>query len=586
MCNWATELEIGTPKSRSEVAGVNLAEPKERGMSYLGRSWTSFVLLESKKSAEVIVGKQTLSNGSSMMREKKRNRTGKVNSEGLNFLTKGADLKMRKKQGQQRAGEQLALFPKQLISLRPEVKGDSSTIKKTSRESDYFSLLARNRAFTETVLEKVMSPMNLNKAYKSVRRNGGSSGVDEMDIKQLEQWLHQNGETLMSKVLLEQYKPDKVLGIEIPKPNGGVRLLGIPTVLDRLIQQAIHQELTLVYEPLFSENSYGFRPGRSALQAIEQASSYISQGYEWVVDIDLKSFFDLINQDRLMQRLSKGIGDKRLLRLIRKYLRAGMMLGGLEQHRISGTPQGGPLSPLLSNIVLDELDKELEKRGHLFVRYADDCNIYVKSKQAGERVLKSISKFIESRLKLKVNEQKSGVRRCEQVKFLGYTILSKGGIRVADKSIQRFKEKIKKTTQRNRGVSFIQVINELNAIHQGWANYFRLANCWLPWRALDGWIRRRLRSYRLKQCKRRYTLFKFLRKIGAKKGEAWNAILYAGGWWNLSTKIVCQRTMNKSWFDHKGLFSLTDLYTRNGSTVRRNRRDTLKRTSGGVRGRK
>jgi len=470
---------------------------------------------------------------------------------------------MRKKQGQQRGGEQLDLFPKPTVTLRPESKGDSSTIKMESRESIYFSLLARNRAFTETVLEKVMSPSNLSKAYKSVRRNGGASGVDEMDIHQLEKWLNQNGKVLMSEVLLEQYEPDKVLGIEIPKPNGGVRLLGIPTVLDRLLQQAIHQELTLVYEPLFSENSYGFRPGRSALQAIEQASKYISQGYGWVVDIDLKSFFDLINQDRLMQRLSKGIGDKRLLRLIQKYLRAGMMLGGLEQQRLSGTPQGGPLSPLLSNIVLDELDKELEKRGHLFVRYADDCNIYVKSKAAGERVLQSISHFIASQLKLKVNEQKSGVRRCEQVKFLGYTILPNGGIRIADKSIQRFKEKIKKTTQRNRGVSFIQVISELNAIHQGWVNYFRLANCWLPWRALDGWIRRHLRSYRLKQCGRRYTIFKFLRKLGAKKSEAWNAIFYAGGWWNLSTKIVCQRTMNKSWFDQKGLFSLTGLYTRN-----------------------
>ena len=469
---------------------------------------------------------------------------------------------MRKKQGQQGAGIQLSLFTKPSVSLRPSKQEDSSTIEHREGESIYFSLLARNRAFTETLLDKVASPTNLNKAYETVRRNKGSSGVDEMDIAELKDWLNENGRTLISEILLEDYEPEKVLGIEIPKTSGGVRQLGIPTVLDRLIQQAIHQELTLLYEPLFSENSYGFRPGRSALQAIEEGSKHVSKGYEWVVDIDLKSFFDLINQDRLMQRLSKGIGDKRLLRLIRKYLRAGMMLGGVEQRRQSGTPQGGPLSPLLSNIVLDELDKELEKRGHLFVRYADDCNIFVKSKAAGERVLKSISKFIESKLKLEVNQEKSGVRRCEQVKFLGYTILPQGKIRIADKSIQSFKEKVKATTKRNRGVSFSQVIDELNALHQGWVNYFKLANSWLPWQRLDGWIRRHLRSYRLKQCGRRYTLYKFLRSLEAKKRETWNAIFYAGGWWNFSAKIVCQRTMNKRWFDKKGLHSLTDLYTR------------------------
>ena len=326
---------------------------------------------------------------------------------------------MRKKEGQQVKGEQLSMFALQAVSLRPLKGKASGTGISQERESNYFSLLARNRAFTQTLLEKIMSPRNLNTAYEQVKGNRGSSGVDAMEIRELSNWLKNNGQNLMPQVLEERYNPAQVLGIKIPKPNGGERLLGIPTVIDRLIQQAIHQELTLLYDPLFSEHSYGFRPGRSALQAIEQASKYISQGYEWVVDIDLKSFFDMINHDRLMQRLSKGIGDKRLLRLIRKYLKAGMMIGGLEQQGQSGTPQGGPLSPLLSNIVLDELDKELEKRGHHFVRYADDCNIYVKSKAAGERVLQSLSKFIEQKLKLKVNEQKSGVRRCEQVKFLG-----------------------------------------------------------------------------------------------------------------------------------------------------------------------
>ncbi|MEM6321237.1 MAG: group II intron reverse transcriptase/maturase [Bacteroidota bacterium] len=468
---------------------------------------------------------------------------------------------MRKKQGHQIKGKQLSLFPAQRVNLRPSLKA-SGTVPSRQRESSYFSLLARNRAFTETLLEAVMSVQNLNRAYETVKRNGGASGVDQMDIKSLKDWLGLNGQSLITKVLSEAYQPSEVLGVEIPKPNGGVRLLGIPTVLDRLIQQAIHQQLMVLYEPLCSEHSYGFRPGHSALQAIEQASKYISRGYHWVVDIDLKSFFDWINQDRLMQRLHKGIGDKRLLRLIRKYLQAGMLLGGMSQQRTSGTPQGGPLSPLLSNIVLDELDKELEKRGHAFVRYADDCNIYVKSQAAGERVLDSISKFIAQKLKLKVNEEKSGVRRCEAVKFLGYKIQPDGGIRVADKSKKRFKDKVRQVTKRNRGVSFSKVIEDLNAIHRGWVGYFKLANCWLPWRSLDGWIRRRLRTYRLKQCGRRYTIFKFLRSLGANPRASWNAIFYAGGWYKLSAKIVCQRTMNKGWFDQNGLHSLTDLYTR------------------------
>jgi group II intron reverse transcriptase/maturase len=298
------------------------------------------------------------------------------------------------------------------------------------------------------------------------------------------------------------------------------------------------------------------------LQAVKQARAPIPAGHDGVVDIDLKSFFDHIHHDRLMQRLYKGIGDKRLLHLIRKYLRAGLLLGGLEQQRTSGTPQGGPLSPLLSNIVLDELDKELEKRGHHFVRYADDCNIYVKSEAAGKRVLASITRFIEGKLKLKVNEEKSGVRRCERVKFLGYTILPGGGIRIADKSMSRFKAKVKEVTRRSRGVSFSQIIDELNTVLRGWVNYFRLANCWQPWRELDGWIRRRLRCYRLKQCGRKYTTFKFLRKAGAAEGEAWNAIMYAGGWWSLSAKKVCQRTLNKRWFVENGLHALADLHER------------------------
>jgi len=492
----------------------------------------------------------------------KKNATGEAKPEGLNFLTQGADLKMRNKKRPQMSGKQLNLFLQEIVSLRPLSDKDSGTIPNREGESNFLSLLSRNRALTETLLDKIMSPKNLNKAYENVVRNNGASGVDDMPVSELRSWLSEHGKSLIADVLSERYTPSEVLGIEIPKSSGGMRLLGIPTVIDRLLQQAIHQELNLLYEPLFSEHSYGFRPGRSALQAVEQASRYISSGKEWVVDIDMKSFFDYINHDRLMQRLYKCIGDKRLLRLIRKYLRSGMMIGGMTQQRTSGTPQGGPLSPLLSNIVLDELDKELEKRGHDFVRYADDCNIYVKSERAGERVLASITKFIEGKLKLKVNESKSGVRRCEQVKFLGYTMLPNNKIRIADKSIKRFKSKVKEVTRRNRGVKFSQVINELNAIHRGWINYFRLANCWLPLQRLDGWIRRHLRSYRLKQCGRKYTIFKFLRSLGAKTSEAWNAVMRGGAWWNLSAKKACQRTMNKSWFDQNGLYALEDLHTR------------------------
>jgi group II intron reverse transcriptase/maturase len=259
-----------------------------------------------------------------------------------------------------------------------------------------------------------------------------------------------------------------------------------------------------------------------------------------------------------MQRLSKGIGDKRLLRLIKAYLKAEMMEGGLTEQRVAGTPQGGPLSPLLSNIVLDELDRELERRGHSFCRYADDCNIYVSSKKAGERVMASVVKFIERKLKLKVNHLKSGVRHCTEVKFLGYTLLREGGIRVADKSIARLKGKVREITKRNRGVKFTQIVKELNEVIVGWTNYFRLANRWLATiRDLDGWIRRKLRCYKLKQCGRKYTIYKLLRGFGIAKGKSWNVVMYSQGWWNMSKKEAVNQAMNLEWFTQQGLQSLS-----------------------------
>ena len=464
---------------------------------------------------------------------------------------------MRKGKEQQKnqTSRQLKLFSMQAGELSGIPTGGTGTVSLTRVE--LLSLLEKQRTLTENLLERIVDYGNLTRAYKQVASNDGSSGIDGMETEELRQWLGKHIKTLQESILTEQYEVSPVRKVEIPKPDGGKRILGIPTVKDRLIQQAIHQELSRYYEPVFSESSYGFRPGRGAHQAIEQASKYIQEGKEWVVDIDLEKFFDKINHDRLMQRLSKGIGDKRLLRLIKAYLKAGMMDDGLTEQRVAGTPQGGPLSPLLSNIVLDELDKELESRGHSFCRYADDCNIYVRSRKAGDRVMASIVDFIEKKLKLKVNREKSGVRHCSDVKFLGYTLMSGGGIRVADKSIDRLKCRIREITRRNRGVKFEQVIKELNQIIIGWASYFKLANSWLnTFSALDGWIRRKLRCYRLKQCGRRYTTFKFLRSFDIPEGKCWNVVMYSQGWWQMSKKTAVGQALNLNWFAQYGLHSL------------------------------
>lgn len=474
--------------------------------------------------------------------------------EGSNLLTKEASKMRKDKQQRKKAKEQLDLF-------RGTIEPNGTTIGRTDGNLqsgvELSSRLEKQRTLTANLLTKIVDYENLNRAYKQVRRNDGSSGVDKMEIEDLVQWLKANLDDLRTSILTEQYEVSAVRKVEIPKPTGGTRMLGIPTVVDRLIQQAIHQELNRYYDPHFSQHSYGFRPGRDAHQAILQATQYIKEGKEWVVDIDLEKFFDKINHDRLMQRLSKGVGDKRLLRLINAYLKAGIMEGGVVEQRIAGTPQGGPLSPLLSNIVLDELDKELESRGHSFCRYADDCNIYVKSKKAGERVMKSVIDFIEKKLKLKVNRTKSGVRHCSEVKFLGYTLLPEGGIRVADKSVERLKDKVKEITKRSRGVNFEQVIKELNLVIIGWSNYFRLANKWLSTiRDLDGWIRRRLRCYKLKQCGRRYTIYKLLRSFDIPEQKSWNVVMRSQGWWEMTMKQAVSKALSLQWFAHQGLHSL------------------------------
>jgi len=454
----------------------------------------------------------------------------------------------------------------QLFDPTPESPTDPPTDgigKRGRRVVELLSRLERQRALTEHLLEEIVDYRNLGTAYEQVRHNGGSGGVDGMSVESLGLWLAEQGTEFREEVLNERYAVSAVRKVEIPKPNGGVRTLGIPTVKDRLLQQAIHQVLNGYYEPHFSESSYGFRPGRGAQDAISQAAAYVSEGYEWVVDIDLEKFFDKINHDRLMQRLRKGIGDKRLLRIINNFLKAGLMSEGLVEERTAGTPQGGPLSPLLSNIVLDELDRELEKRGHKFCRYADDCNIYVRSEQAGERVMTSIIKFIEGKLKLRVNREKSGVRHCSNVKFLGYTLLSGGYIRVADKSKERLKEKIRKICQRNRGVKIDQIISELNTMIMGWTAYFRKANKWLSdYRAIDGWIRRKLRCYRLKQCGRKYAIFKMLHGMGIPEGQSWNTVMYSQGWWAMSNKVATNQAMSNEWFAQQGLRSIYAEMTR------------------------
>lgn len=424
------------------------------------------------------------------------------------------------------------------------------------------------RPKAEGLLEEVLRRENLMEALKRVRSNRGAPGVDGMTVEALSPYLKEHWPRIREELLGETYTPQPIRRVEIPKPDGkGVRLLGIPTVLDRVIQQSILQVLTPVFDPHFSESSYGFRPGRGCHDAVVAARSHVEAGYRFVVDMDLEKFFDRVNHDVLMARVARRIGDKRLLRLIRRYLTAGAMIEGIAQAREEGTPQGGPLSPLLSNVLLDDLDKELERRGHRFCRYADDCNVYVRSKAAGDRVMESVARYLEKRLRLKINRDKSAVDRPWNRKFLGYTMTPhhRPKLKVSPQSVKRAKARIREIVRKGRGRSLPKVIGEITPFLRGWVAYFRLSQVKNVFEELDQWIRRRLRVILWRQWKRPWTRFKKMVSRGIERVRAWTSAKNGRGpWWNAGASHM-NAAVPAKWFAHQGLMSLLAEHQRLGS---------------------
>src|ERR1700757_2682995 len=441
------------------------------------------------------------------------------------------------------------------LALVPEGGGEAPGRGHQGTEPPVAKPAPERPACAEQLMEEVCDRGNLVRAWKRVRSNKGSPGVDGMTIEGAKAYLREHWPNIRSQLLSGTYQPQPVKRVEIPKPDGGVRKLGVPCVVDRLIQQALLQVLQKRWDRTFSEHSYGFRPGRSAHQAVAQAQRYIAAGYSVVVDLDLEKFFDRVNHDSLMARVAARVTDKRVLKLIRAFLKAGLMEDGLVSPVDEGTPQGGPLSPLLSNLVLDELDRELERRGHRFVRYADDCNIYVSSERAGQRVMESVTRFITHRLKLKVNQAKSAVARPGQRKFLGFSFTGEREPRrrIAPKAIARFKERVREQTRRTRGVSLRQMVKELTAYLRGWLGYF--GDCQTPsvLQRLETWLRRRLRSAVWKQWKQGRTRFRELRKGGVGKDLAAQTAGSPHGPWRIANSPALAIALPNAYFAQLGL---------------------------------
>lgn len=445
------------------------------------------------------------------------------------------------------------------LAFASEDRGEASKTDDEGTEVLTAKCDTESPAETERMMEEVCERENLKRALKRVRMNKGSPGVGGMTVDELPGFLKEHWLEIREQLLQGTYNPKPVKRVEIPKPGGGIRKLGVPTVLDRFIQQAILQVLQKRWDSTLSDHSYGFRPGRSAHQAVARAQEYLAEGYQYVVDIDLEKFFDKVNHDMLMGRAAKRVADKRLLKLLRAFLKAGVMEDGLVSPTDEGTPQGGPLSPLLSNIVLDDLDRELEERGLRFVRYADDCNIYVRSERAGMRVMKSVCRFIERKLKLKVNRKKSAVGKPQARKFLGFSFTygERPRRRIAPQSLDRFKRRIRKMTRKVGGMSLESRIEWLRRYLVGWRGYFGFCETPTVLQKLDSWIRRRLRAVVWKLWKRSRTRFRELIKLGTNSVLAGHTAGSAHGVWRVSHSPALDKTLSVAFFKSLGLPSLT-----------------------------
>jgi RNA-directed DNA polymerase len=442
--------------------------------------------------------------------------------------------------------------------------GRNPTAEGDGAES-FAATAGRTKAEVATqLMEQVVERGNMWKAYERVVRNKGAPGADGMRVDDLKAWLQAHWPSVKAALLTGSYLPREVRAVDIPKPSGGVRTLGVPTVVDRLIQQALHQVLQPIFEARFSESSYGFRPGRNAWQAVQAARDHVRSGKGWVADIDLAKFFDRVNHDVLMARVAREVGDRRVLGVIRRFLEAGLMRDGLVQERREGTPQGGPLSPLLSNIMLTDLDRELERRGHAFARYADDCNVYLGSRKAAEHAFEAIGQYLESELKLQVNRDKSAVARASTRDFLGYGLIGRetARLKVTAASVARLRQKVKTLLREKRGAGLAAITDALNPLLRGWTSYFRHAQVKNVWEDLDGWIRRKLRCRLWRYAKRPDARANALMKRGLTRERAWRSATNGrGAWWNSGASHM-NAAFPKSFFDRMGLVSLVDTHQR------------------------